>query len=60
MPVGADGDCCVHPKFVLGALSEFADPRVAAVFGRVHEVDRAPSYYHSVLELGLIFCPPAE
>jgi cellulose synthase/poly-beta-1,6-N-acetylglucosamine synthase-like glycosyltransferase len=55
-----DGDCVIHSEFVFRAMPKFVDPRVAAVFGCVSELNRATSYYHSVLELDLISCPPGR
>jgi glycosyltransferase involved in cell wall biosynthesis len=52
-----DGDTIVHPGFVVAALPEFADERVAVVWGNRRELRPAASVYNRVLDVEWIQPP---
>lgn len=56
-----DGDTVLHPAFPAAALAEFADPRVAVVWGHRRELHPERSWYNRVLDLDWIYPPgPTE
>lgn len=52
-----DGDTIVHPGFVVSALPEFEDERVAVVWGNRRELRPAASVYNRVLDVDWIQPP---
>ena len=52
-----DGDTILHPDFVARALPEFANPRVAVVWGHRREIRPEASIYNRVLDLDWIALP---
>ena len=46
-----DGDTILDPNFVAASLDEFADPRVAVVFGNRREINPGGSIFNRVLDL---------
>lgn len=49
-----DGDTVLDPDFAAASLSEFADPRVAVVYGNRRETDPGASIFNRVLDLDWI------
>jgi hypothetical protein len=52
-----DGDTILHPDFVVQAMSTFADPRIAVVWGHRRELYPRASWYHRVLDLDWVYAP---
>lgn len=52
-----DGDTMLHPEFAGRALSAFADPQVAVVWGHRRELYPNASLYHRVLDLDWVYAP---
>jgi glycosyltransferase involved in cell wall biosynthesis len=52
-----DGDTVLDPGFLPRALAEFADPRVAVVWGHRREIAPQSSLYNRVLDLDWIYAP---
>jgi hypothetical protein len=52
-----DGDTVLAPDFVLTSLPEFADTRIACVWGHRREVHPERSLYNRVLDLDWIYAP---
>jgi cellulose synthase/poly-beta-1,6-N-acetylglucosamine synthase-like glycosyltransferase len=53
-----DGDTVVDPDFVIRALPEFQDPRLAVVFGRTRELYPNASVFHRAFDLQWQRFPP--
>jgi glycosyltransferase involved in cell wall biosynthesis len=52
-----DGDTVLHPQFAVASLPEFADSRVAVVWGHRRELYPEHSIYNRVLDLDWIYPP---
>jgi cellulose synthase/poly-beta-1,6-N-acetylglucosamine synthase-like glycosyltransferase len=52
-----DGDTVVDPRFATHAVREFAEPRVAVVWGHRREMYPEASVYNRVLDLDWIYAP---
>jgi cellulose synthase/poly-beta-1,6-N-acetylglucosamine synthase-like glycosyltransferase len=52
-----DGDTILHPEFISRAMKEFADPKVAVVWGHRREIAARGTVYNRVLDLDWI-CKP--
>ncbi len=52
-----DGDTVLDPDFVADSLPEFAEARVAVVWGHRRELDTERSIYNRVLDLDWIYAP---
>jgi len=52
-----DGDTVLHPEFVAASLPEFAEPRVAVVWGHRRELFPRRSLYIRVLDLDWVYRP---
>jgi hypothetical protein len=53
-----DGDPVIHPDFVTHAMPDFANPKVAVVFGRTCEIDSNTSVFSRVYDLDWPYPPP--
>jgi cellulose synthase/poly-beta-1,6-N-acetylglucosamine synthase-like glycosyltransferase len=52
-----DGDTVVDPRFATAAMHEFAEPRVAVVWGHRREIDPEASLFNRALDLDWIYAP---